>query len=380
MGAGYNIIRLYLCESDPSKIKTAMTSSESPLIRDVEHYGSIPPTGTSAISQRDSDGVIKTDSNKSSVPGFTARNAGMLLILCSQFFFACMNISVKMLNRLDPPIHALEVGLSLSFDPWTNLSVTGCCSENGMTQNWPDSSWILTCPQGITFIGCVIYMYVDCCSGKSITDHTKDCQEDPKSPDWPQRCSNAIGRPWDQRVRVDLLIMSDDLKCPHDHFIAQVYWAVRAVLVVSVFICRRYNSPHFSGASYNSFSWRHLPKGGLLHQTGCRGRWECYSKLSRIIADRHFSSLQSSRSCPNCSSTILIWLPGCRPSRTWSARNNPGGKAGGCWVSTVLRSSPRSFHHSVSIAYVWFMCSEPLEHVCIAIDPSHGTERFYEFL
>lgn len=90
-----------------------MTSSESPLIRDVEHYGSIPPT--SAICQRDSDGVIENDSNKSSAPGFIARNAGMLLILSSQFFFALMNISVKMLNRLDPPIHALEVGLSLFF-------------------------------------------------------------------------------------------------------------------------------------------------------------------------------------------------------------------------------------------------------------------------
>lgn len=105
--------KLVHCKSDSDLTKiaetnsTKMTSSESPLIRDVEHnYGSVAPT--SALSQRDE--AISNDSNRPKVPGFTTRNTGMLLVISAHFFFTCMNISVKMLNRLDHPVHALEVG------------------------------------------------------------------------------------------------------------------------------------------------------------------------------------------------------------------------------------------------------------------------------
>jgi hypothetical protein len=109
-----------------------MNNSESPLIRDVEHsYGSVAPT--SAICKHDV--AMANDSNRPSDPGFIARNAGILLIISAQFFFACMSISVKMLNRLDPPVHALEVGRFPTFDPSTNLSMTGYRSEDGMIQN-----------------------------------------------------------------------------------------------------------------------------------------------------------------------------------------------------------------------------------------------------
>jgi hypothetical protein len=92
-----------------------MTTTESPLIRDVEHnYGSIA-SPTSAVSQR--DGAAADGSGRPNVPGFIARNTGMLLIISAQFFFASMNISVKLLNRLDPPVHALEVGRFPVFDP-----------------------------------------------------------------------------------------------------------------------------------------------------------------------------------------------------------------------------------------------------------------------
>ncbi|KAJ8597255.1 DUF6-domain-containing protein [Rhizopogon salebrosus TDB-379] len=101
-----------------------MNNSESPLIRDVEHsYGSVAPT--SAICKHDL--AMANDSNRPSAPGFIARNAGILLIISAQFFFACMSISVKMLNRLDPPVHALEV---------------------------------IVVRMGVTFIGCVIYTIV----------------------------------------------------------------------------------------------------------------------------------------------------------------------------------------------------------------------------
>ncbi|KAJ8597259.1 DUF6-domain-containing protein [Rhizopogon salebrosus TDB-379] len=101
-----------------------MTSSESPLIRDVEHnYGSVAPT--SALSQRDE--AISNDSNRPKVSGFTTHNTGMLLVISAHFFFTCMNISVKMLNRLDHPVHALEV---------------------------------IVVRMAIAFIACVVYMFV----------------------------------------------------------------------------------------------------------------------------------------------------------------------------------------------------------------------------
>jgi hypothetical protein len=36
-------------------------------------------------------------------------NAGLLLIILSQLFFATMNVSVKFLNGLDPPVPPLEL-------------------------------------------------------------------------------------------------------------------------------------------------------------------------------------------------------------------------------------------------------------------------------
>ena len=42
----------------------------------------------------------------------TQRNTGLLLVLAAQAFFALMNILVKMLNNIDPPISTLEVCFS----------------------------------------------------------------------------------------------------------------------------------------------------------------------------------------------------------------------------------------------------------------------------
>ncbi|KAG2123784.1 uncharacterized protein EDB93DRAFT_1195131 [Suillus bovinus] len=60
---------------------------------------------TSASTSQD-DGAIN---RRLKVQGFIANNAGMLYIIASQFFFALMNLSVKMLNSLEPPVHAFEV-------------------------------------------------------------------------------------------------------------------------------------------------------------------------------------------------------------------------------------------------------------------------------
>ncbi|KAG0704048.1 drug/metabolite transporter superfamily, partial [Suillus ampliporus] len=72
------------------------------------------------------DEAIPNDSRRS-VPGIIASNVGMLFIISAQFFSACMYISVKMLNSLESPVHALQV---------------------------------IIIRMGITFICCVLYMTI----------------------------------------------------------------------------------------------------------------------------------------------------------------------------------------------------------------------------
>lgn len=45
----------------------------------------------------------------SGVKGFVANNAGLLLVAASQGFFSLMNVAVKKLNSIDPPVPTLEV-------------------------------------------------------------------------------------------------------------------------------------------------------------------------------------------------------------------------------------------------------------------------------
>lgn len=80
-----------------------MTNSESPLIHTIGYnYGS---TQSNSGTSQDNGAIDRW----LHVPGFVAHNAGMLYIISSQFFFASMNLSVKMLNSLEPPVHAFEV-------------------------------------------------------------------------------------------------------------------------------------------------------------------------------------------------------------------------------------------------------------------------------
>ncbi|KAG1782208.1 drug/metabolite transporter superfamily [Suillus placidus] len=92
-------------------------SPDSPLIhrnlQDIENYGSM---------QTRQDDVAITNEPLS----FTANNAGMLLIIYSQFFFASMDISVKLLNALEPPVHTLQIVL-------IRMSITFVCCEIYMT-------------------------------------------------------------------------------------------------------------------------------------------------------------------------------------------------------------------------------------------------------
>lgn len=52
-----------------------------------------------------------------SVNEVVQNNTGLLFVLASQAFFASMNVAVKILNGIDPPITALEV----CFSPYSVL-------------------------------------------------------------------------------------------------------------------------------------------------------------------------------------------------------------------------------------------------------------------
>ena len=43
-----------------------------------------------------------------------AGNIGLMLVAASQLFFSLMNVGVKKLNSLDPPVHAVEVSCRLN--------------------------------------------------------------------------------------------------------------------------------------------------------------------------------------------------------------------------------------------------------------------------
>jgi hypothetical protein len=51
-------------------------------------------------------------SARASVSAFLDKNAGLSLIVASEFFFSAMNICVKWINSLDEPVPILEVRLN----------------------------------------------------------------------------------------------------------------------------------------------------------------------------------------------------------------------------------------------------------------------------
>ena len=48
-------------------------------------------------------------------------NTGLLLVLASQAFFSLMNVAVKLLNSIDPPVTVLEVCLSVFIPSFIDL-------------------------------------------------------------------------------------------------------------------------------------------------------------------------------------------------------------------------------------------------------------------
>jgi hypothetical protein len=69
------------------------------------------PDETSTLLQHRSAQMEETVSERwrSSTSAFVDRNAGLLLVAGSEFFFSAINVSVKWINNLDEPVPILEV-------------------------------------------------------------------------------------------------------------------------------------------------------------------------------------------------------------------------------------------------------------------------------
>lgn len=91
---------------------------------------------------------------------FIAINAGFLLVAASQAFFSLMNLAVKKLNSLDPPVPTLEVRFVVLL-----LYPRKLTHPSLLSSEWCALLSHLSCKafmskQGITYICCMVYMYV----------------------------------------------------------------------------------------------------------------------------------------------------------------------------------------------------------------------------
>ena len=71
-----------------------------------------PLLGTNRSRAIQSSQSGRWHSARSSVSAFLDKNAGLSLIVASQFFFSAMHICVKWANSLDEPVPILEVRVS----------------------------------------------------------------------------------------------------------------------------------------------------------------------------------------------------------------------------------------------------------------------------
>ncbi|KIJ58327.1 hypothetical protein HYDPIDRAFT_37927 [Hydnomerulius pinastri MD-312] len=65
---------------------------------------------------------------RAQVANFVANNAGLLLVMCAQFFFASMNLSVKLLEGLETPTPTVELIT-------VRMAITVCCCMVYMVAN-----------------------------------------------------------------------------------------------------------------------------------------------------------------------------------------------------------------------------------------------------
>ncbi|KAH9974971.1 hypothetical protein BGW80DRAFT_1559449 [Lactifluus volemus] len=90
--------------------KTCGTSSSSDYMSSRGALSMPVPDETSTLLQHRSAQMEETVSERgrSSTSAFVDRNAGLLLVAGSEFFFSAINVSVKWINNLDEPVPILE--------------------------------------------------------------------------------------------------------------------------------------------------------------------------------------------------------------------------------------------------------------------------------
>jgi len=104
---------------------------------DSTDQGELPSTWSGPISGRRDQGNWRTtlDSALESCRSFVQRNAGLLLVGSAQAFFALMNVFVKILNSLDPPMPALQL-------VFVRMAITYvCCISYMVLMGVPDPFW-----------------------------------------------------------------------------------------------------------------------------------------------------------------------------------------------------------------------------------------------
>jgi hypothetical protein len=78
-------------------------------------YHPLPPPVRNFARRVFGPAIPRTQVFWTALKDFVDNNAGLLLVALAQFFFALVNVSVKKLNSIDPPVPTLEVRTFLLF-------------------------------------------------------------------------------------------------------------------------------------------------------------------------------------------------------------------------------------------------------------------------
>jgi len=88
---------------------TALTPQHS--VFPITHSSAVSSSGhdVGLIDQEESTACSRIDRLRSQVQDIIKENTGLLLIIGSQAFLSMVNVAVKKLNDIDPPVPTLEV-------------------------------------------------------------------------------------------------------------------------------------------------------------------------------------------------------------------------------------------------------------------------------
>jgi hypothetical protein len=127
----------------------------------------IPHTpAPSATSSRLREALPETQHHKrldaawSRARSIVKNNTGLLLVASSQAFFSSMNVAVKILNGIDPPVSTFEV-CCFARVPGCHADneLVDCCAHGRCSAHRSQRpSYLVSCFQGITYVCSITYM------------------------------------------------------------------------------------------------------------------------------------------------------------------------------------------------------------------------------